>query len=841
MARGRLRIYLGAAPGVGKTVAMLSEAQRRRERGTDVVVGLVETHGRAYTADMLAGLEVLPRVRVQHGDSFLEELDVDEVIRRRPDVALIDELAHTNASGSRHERRWEDINQVLDAGIDVVSTVNVQHLESLNDVVFEITGVRQRETVPDEIVRAADQIELVDMSPEALRRRLAHGAVYPAERVDAALSNYFRPGNLSALRELALLWVADRVDEAMTRYRHDQDIDSTWATRERVVVALTGGPEQEVLLRRGARIAARGAGGQLLAVKVIPDSGLRDMPDDSISTARELTQELGGELHVVTGSDISAAILDFARSVNASQIIVGASRRSRWQALLTPGVGQQVVAESGDIDVLMVTHPYASGRTRSQGRTSVGWVRTIGGWLLATVGTALLTWILDLTRQEHDLPLEVLLFLLLTVVTAIVGGLLPALVAAVLASLALNWYFTPPFNTLTINEPQNVVALIVFVLVAASVASVVHLSARRAEQAVAAQRDSHILADLAHSLLDAERPLSALLEQARDIFGAAGAAVVTKTRGGGIGEPVVMSGEVPIRDPGAMLTTASVDDGHILVLSGGNRRADQRRLVEAFAHHAAAVIRGTHLAEEAASAKRLARDNRTRGALLAAVSHDLRTPLAAIKAGVSSLREHDIVLSEQDQAELLKTVEDSADRLDALIENLLDMSRIQADTVKPRTDELVVLDLLQASVRTVTQPERVRTWLPDKRLTVEADAGLAERVLANLVENALRYSPGRQEVVISAERLQDLLEIRVIDRGPGVPMEQKEGIFAPFQRFGDAPRGTGVGLGLAVARGLAEAMQGTLIAEDTPGGGLTMVLLLPIGPTSIVDTEGDSA
>lgn len=844
MSRGQLRIYLGAAPGVGKTVAMLSEGRRRLDRGTDVVVGLVETHGRAFTAAALEGLEVLPRRRVQHGDTSLEELDVDEVIRRRPDVVLVDELAHTNASGSAHERRWEDIEQILDAGIDVISTVNVQHLESLNDVVLEITGVRQGETVPDEVVRRADQIELVDMSPEALRRRLAHGNVYPAERVDAALSNYFRPGNLSALRELALLWVADRVDENMSRYRQDQDIHDTWATRERVVVALTGGPEQEVLLRRGARIAARGAGGQLLAVKVVPDSGLRDVTDESIVAARELTQELGGELHVVTGSDVSAAILDFARSVNASQIIVGASRRSRWQTLISRGVGEAVVAGSGEIDVLMVSHPYVGRRASARSQlSSLGLKRNVAGWLLATVGVALLTMLLDATREQHELPLEVLLYLSLTVLAAIVGGLWPALATAVLASLAMNWFFTPPFRTFTINEPQNIVAIVVFVLVAVAVSAVVHLSTRRAAEAVAAQRDTSILADLAHSLIDAERPLTALLDQARDIFGAAGAAVVTKTRGGGIGPPLAMSGDVPLRNPGAALTLSSIDDDHTLVLTGDRYRANQRRLVEAFAHHAAAVIRSHSLADQAASAKVLAQDNRTRGALLAAVSHDLRTPLSAIKAGVSSLRETDIVLSQDDQAELLETVEESADRLDGLIENLLDMSRIQSDSVKPRTDEIVVVDLVQASVRTVSHPERVRSWVPDKHLTCLADSGLAERVLANLVENAVRYSPGRQEIVITAERLRGNVELRVIDRGPGVPLNQREGIFAPFQRYGDAPRGTGVGLGLAVARGLTEAMGGTLAAEDTPGGGLTMLVRLPMARPDAkgIDLKGDSA
>ena len=324
--RGRLRIYLGAAPGVGKTVAMLDEGHRRLDRGTDVVVGLVETHERAHTRELLEGLEVVPRARLTHRGATLEEMDLDGLLARRPQVALVDELAHTNAPGSRHEKRWQDIDELLDAGIDVISTVNVQHLESLNDVVTSITGVVQRETVPDAVVRAADQIELVDMSPEALRRRMAHGNVYAPEKVDAALANYFRVGNLSALRELALLWLADRVDEGLGKYRADHGIDATWPTRERVVVAVSGGPEGETLLRRGARIAARGAGGELLAVHVARSDGLAgpDLPD--LVAQRRLTDELGGTFHTVTGEDLAEAVLDFARGVNASQVVIGSSQ-----------------------------------------------------------------------------------------------------------------------------------------------------------------------------------------------------------------------------------------------------------------------------------------------------------------------------------------------------------------------------------------------------------------------------------------------------------------------------------------------------------------------------------
>ncbi|WP_246336851.1 ATP-binding protein [Flexivirga oryzae] len=811
---------------------MLQEAHRRQQRGTDVVVGIVETHDRAYTAEQLEGLEIVPPREIQHGGTTLNELDVEAVLRRRPDVVLVDELAHRTIGGP-HERRWEDMEQLLEAGIDVLSTVNVQHLESLNDAVSQITGVRQQETVPDAVVRAADQIELVDMTPEALRRRLAHGHVYPAERVDAALANYFRAGNLSALRELALLWTADRVDEVLARYRDDHDIESIWPVRERVVVALTGGPEQETLLRRGARIAGRGAGGEFYAVQVVADTGLRDVRVESAAATRQLVTELGGTMHTVTGSDVGGAILEFARGVNASQIIIGASRRTRWQRIAGRGVGDTVVDGSGDIDVLMVTHELAhSGRRPAVSWGEIGRGREIAGWLLATVGLALLTAILDVTGSSHALPLEVLIYLAFTVATAIVGGIWPALVTAVLASLSLNWFFAPPTGTLTINHPQNAVALLVFVIVAASVASVVHLSARRAAQSVAAEYDSRVLAELTHSLLAVKDPLPELLAQARDIFATDGAAIVRTTHTGVPGQIVVLSGTVPLADLDARLSRVRVDDEHQLVLEGDVVDAGRQRLMEAYASVAAAILHRNELALQAAAAAGLAKDNRSRAALLAAVSHDLRTPLAAIKAGVSSLRSTDIELSAEDQRELLETVEDATDRLDDLIENLLDMSRIQSGNITARTDDVLVADMVAATLRTLSAPDRVHPWLPDPQISVLADAGLVERVLANLLENALRYSPGRQEVVLTAERLGRWVELRVMDRGPGVPESERTGIFAPFQRYGDGHRGDGVGLGLAVSKGLTEAMDGTLEAEDTPGGGLTMCVRLPVAGQS---------
>lgn len=841
MARGRLRIYLGAAPGVGKTVAMLSEAHRRFGRGTDVVVGLCEPHGRPYTAAQMEGLEIVPLREIEYRGTSFHELDLDAVLARAPQVALIDELAHTNVPGSRNTKRWEDINEVLDAGIDVISTVNIQHLESLNDVVESIAGVKQRETVPDDVVRAADQIELVDMTPEALRRRMAHGNVYTADKVDAALSNYFRPGNLSALREIALLWLADRVDEALERYRLDHGISEPWPTRERVVVALNGRPEGETLLRRGAQIASRGAGGELLATYVAQSDGLVGADPSTIADQRKLAVELGGTFHSVSGDDPAHAILDFARGVNATQIVLGVSRRGRVQSVLSPGVGETVLAGAGDIDVHLVSHAFAgkgldkpAGRGRGRGRGhGMGIRRLSAAWLMATVGLGQSTWLLVATRQSHDLAMDMLALLALTVACAMVGGLWPALFCAVASSLALNFFFTPPIHTFTIADPQNAAVLVVFVLVAVAVASAVHLSARRAAQAVAAERESRVLAQLARSLLGAADQLPTLLDQACDTFGMQAGAIVRRDSVHASWEILASTDAFEVDQVRDASVRAPVDDLTELVLCGSVIGANERRLVSAFATHASAILRREELVRQARAASSLAKDSRTRTALLAGVSHDLRTPLASIKAAVSSLRQDDIVWPPADEAALLESIEVSADRLNAMVGNLLDMSRLQTGSVTAHIQDMHLMDVLSPSISALgEQGRRVRTWFPDDLPLFRADAGLLDRVLANVLENALKHSPGRQEVVVSGSVIGARIQIRVVDRGTGVPDQAKEQIFAPFQRFGDTARGSGVGLGLAVARGLTEAMDGTLIAEDTPGGGLTIVIELPLTPTA---------
>ncbi|WP_424211388.1 DUF4118 domain-containing protein [Streptomyces sp. BI20] len=845
MARGKLRIYLGAAPGVGKTYAMLSEAHRRVERGADCVVALVEHHGRPRTEVMLHGLEQLPRRELTHRGTVFAEMDVDAVLARRPAVALVDELAHTNVPGSRNTKRWRDVEELLGAGIDVITTVNIQHLESLGDVVESITGVRQRETVPDEVVRRADQVELVDMSPQALRRRMAHGNIYKSDKVDAALSNYFRPGNLTALRELALLWVADRADDYLQQYRGEHDIRSTWQARERIVVGVTGGPEGRTLIRRAARMAAKTSGAEILAVYVARGDGLTSASPKELAVQRSLVEDLGGTFHHVIGDDVAASLLEFARGANATQIVLGVSRRRPWQYVLGPGVSSGVARASGpDLDVHLVTHDaVAKGRvplpgTRTAGR--LGRRRVLWGWGVGVLGPPGLCLLMTALADAPGLANDMLLFLALTVAAALLGGLWPALASAAFGSLLLNYFFAPPLHRFTISDPRNILALAVFFGVAVSVASVVDLAARRTHQAARSRAESEILSFLAGSVLRGENSLDALLERVRETFGMESAALLERaddhtpwTSAGGVGPH-------PVTRPEDADADVHVTEHLALALSGRVLPAEDRRVLGAFAAQAAVVLDRRRLLGEAEEARRLAEGNRIRTALLAAVSHDLRTPLASIKASVSSLRSDDVEWSEEDRAELLAGIEDGADRLDHLVGNLLDMSRLQTGTVTPLIREIDLDEVVPMALGGVPE-DSVLLDIPETLPMVAVDPGLLERTVANVVENAVKYSPAGAPVLVAASTHGDRVEVRVVDRGPGVPDEAKEAIFAPFQRHGDAPRGAGVGLGLAVARGFAEAIDGTLTAEDTPGGGLTMVLTLRTAETGAPDPRGTRA
>jgi two-component system, OmpR family, sensor histidine kinase KdpD len=839
--RGELRIHLGMAPGVGKTFAMLGEARRRQERGTDVVVGVVETHGRDRTAALLDGLDIVPRRIVPNG---LDEMDLDAVLARKPEVVLVDELAHTNAPGSRHAKRWQDVEELLEAGIDVLSTVNVQHLESLNDVVERITGVRQRETVPDEVVRRAEQLELVDITPEALRRRLAHGNVYAAEKVDAALANYFEPGNLTALRELALLWVADEVDAAVQRHRSERNVKEVWETRERVVVALTGGAESETVLRRAARIAKRSGAADLLAVHILRGDGLAGAPVGAIPRLRQLAEDVGASFYTVVGSeDVPTALLDFARGANATQLVLGTSRRSRLARMAAEGVGTRVVQDSGSIDVHMVTHDEAGRGIRLPAlRGSLSQVRKIAGWVLGVVLPGVATGIGVLLHEVIGLSTDVVLYFLSTVVVALVGGLGPALVAAIVGGLLLNFFLTPPLYTLTIAEPGNVVALAAMVVVAVLVALVVDRAARRATQAARARAEGALLASFARTVLTRNDPLPRLLEKVREAFTLSSVALLERVTGDDW-RCVASSGPLGCTTPDAADVDVAVEDDLHLVGSGRSLDAADRRLLEVVGGQALLALRSQRAAAQAEDSRRRAEATETRSALLSAVGHDLRSPLTSIKAAAGALRDPTLQLPADDRRELTATIEESADRLTALVDNLLDSSRLAAGTVTPLLTPVGYDEVAARALVGLDGAGRVKLDIDETLPDVVADAGLLERVVANVVDNALRYA-GDASIVLRASAYNERVELRVVDTGPGVPRREREELFAPFRRLGgvepsDRDGRDGVGLGLAVARGFTELMGGSLTAEDTPGGGLTVVVALPADGTRTALPEPD--
>ncbi|MEU0968713.1 ATP-binding protein [Streptomyces sp. NPDC005917] len=810
--RGRLKVYLGAAPGVGKTYRMLDEARRRASRGEGVVVGFAECHGRPRTEAMCGGLEVVERLSCAYRGGAFEEMDTAAVLARRPRVAIVDEFAHTNIpGGGRHPKRWQDVEDLLAAGIDVITAVNIQHLESLKDVVEKITGVPQHETVPDEVVRRAEQIEFVDIPPEGLRRRMAHGNIYAPEKIDAALANYFRPGNLTALRQLALLWTADRVDEALQSYRAEHAIGGVWETRERVVVALTGGPEGDTLVRRAARIAARSAGGDLLAVHVARSDGLAaGVSHASLARQRRLAEDLGGSYHSVVGDDVATALVEFARAENATQLVLGTSRRGRLERFLTgPGTGETVTELSGDIDVHRVTHERAGrGTLLPSRRRTLSTRRLVAGPVAGLVLPVLLTAVLAQVRGTVNLTSEALLFLLAVVGVACIGGVTSAVIASVTASLLLNYWFIPPIGQFTLDDPNALLALAVFAVVAATVAGVVDRSLRLSRRAARATAEAETMSSLAGSIVRGGQTIPALLERTRETFG-------------------MDSAELVDAPPDAVdATVVPAGPGNHLVLRGRTPSASERRVLAAFAAHVGSAVERARLAQAAAEVEPVRAADRMRTALLRAVGHDLRTPLAAGWAAVTSLRSREVEFSPEDRDELLATADESMARLSRLVDNLLDLSRLEAGVLPLSLRATALEEVLPAAL--ADTPAVEVHGHPENMPPLLADPPLLERVIANLVGNAARYSPPGARVLVTASVLAGRAELRVVDRGPGLPANGRDRLFEPFQRFGDTDNTTGLGLGLALARGLTEAMDGTLTPEDTPGGGLTMVVSLPL-------------
>lgn len=809
--RGQLEVFLGCAPGVGKTYEMLAQAHMLRDDGVDVVVGVVETHGRAATAAMIDGLETVPRRRVDHRGAVLDDMDLDAVLARRPRVVLVDELAHTNAPGSANAKRWQDVDVLRDAGIDVLSTVNIQHLESLNDVVAQITGATQRETVPDAAVRGADQIELVDIEPAALRQRLSAGRVYEPSRIDEALANFFRQGNLTALRELALLWLADRVDDKLADYRSANAITDTWEARERVVVAVTGGPETATLIRRASRIASRSSA-ELSVLHVVRGDGLADVGSADLTAVRSLADDLGAGVYTVVGDDVPTALLDFARGMNATQLVVGTSRRSRWQRMVDEGVGARVVRDSGRIDVHMVTHEQAR-RPNPLDLRQTRFHRPLS-WVFAIVVPAIVSGLIAGLDRWLGFASESSMYFVGVLAVAMLGGVAPAAVSAVASGLALNYFFADPRFTLTIAEPDNAVTLAVMLLIAIAVAALVDSATVRRVQAQRAVREAELLALFSGAVLDGAGAAD-LLERVRTTYQQTGVRVIDAA-----GDTATAAG---VWDGEPDTVCPAYDGAYRLETVGPPIAAGDRRVLTAVANQVASAAERDRLAAEAAVADEVARTDELRRALLAAVSHDLRTPLAAAKAAASSLRSDDVTFSAEDTAELLATVEESVDQLSSLVGNLLDSSRLAAGVVRPQLRPTFLAEVIHRATAAVALRDPAAA---DIVVTIDepwavTDGGLLERAMANLVDNALRH--GSRDVQVRTELVDDdgpRCRISVVDHGEGIGDDELPRLFVPFHQYGDQNRVTsGVGLGLSVANGFVSAVGGTLVAAPTPGAG----------------------
>ncbi len=863
--RGRLKIFLGAAPGVGKTYEMLTSGRARMAEGVDVVIGIVETHGRKETQGLVEGFEIVPRRSVDYKGRALEEMDLDAILARRPALVLVDELAHTNVPGSRHPKRYLDVEELLSRGIDVYSTLNIQHVESLNDVVAQITRIRVRETVPDSILDRADDIEIIDLTPADLIKRLEEGKVYLGNTARRAIANYFSPGNLTALRELALRRTAQRVDEQLLSHMQSHAIPGPWAAGERILVCIDDGPGARALVRLAKRQADRlRAPWSALYVETPHAAALPEAAKTRVAGALRLAEQLGGEAVSLPGQDVAGEIIRHAAASNVTQIVVGKPAKPRWRELLGGSVSHDLIRRAGDISVHVVSVADNDKEARlpaSGGKRPFGLRPYLG--MLLSVAAALA--VAELLSQVMDLRNIALVFLMSVLISAVTGGFWPALGASVLSAFALNFFFIPPLYTLTISDPENVVALGFFLLVAL-IAS--NLTARVQRQANAARQRARTTEDLylfskklagtgtlddvlwatAFQIASMLRVRVVILmpedgtlavragyppdDTLVDADIAAARWAWEHDRPAGRGADTLPGAKrlyLPLRTGRTAVGVIGLDDDR----EGPLLTPEQQRLLDALADQAAVAIERIQLVADVDRARLAAEADRLRSALLTSISHDLKTPLASIMGAAGTLRDYRNALPADDHAALLATVIDESERLNRFIANLLDMTRIESGAMEPNAAAFDLGEVVGSALRRagkITAGHRVETSLPDDLPMLSLDPALFEQVLFNLLDNAAKYAPAGSLIAIRARQDDGAVVVEVADEGPGLAPADLERVFDSFYRVskGDQVR-AGTGLGLAICRGFVEAMGGTIAAGNrSDRSGAVFTIRMPV-------------
>src|SRR3954468_4024328 len=867
---GKLKIFVGAAPGVGKTYEMLQSAHARKMAGADVVVGVVETHGRAETEALVRGLEVIPRRRIAYKDQILEEMDLDAVIARRPKLVLVDELAHTNVAGSRHPKRYLDVEELLSQGIDVYTAVNIQHIESLNDVVAQITHVRVRETVPDSVFDRADAIELIDLTPDDLIQRLREGKVYVPKQAERALEHYFSPGNLTALRELALRRTAERVDEQLLTHMQANAIDGPWAAGERILVCISEDPRAAGLVRYTKRLADRlHAQWTAISIETRRSLQLTDEQRDRLADTMRLAEALGGEALTVpgVGRRIADDVIHFAHANNVTQIIIGKSSRAWWFELTRGSVVHDLVRRAGNISVHVI-----AGNEEGVAKTAVQTAARqepfearpyLMALLFVAFGLAAATLIKPLFGGIENVDLVFL--------TAVVGaaaryGLWPSLLASLVASLCYNFFFLPPVYTFTITDPTNVAAFFFFMLIALLVSNVAARVRSQADTAIGRVRTTESLYAFSRKLagtatlddvLWATAYQNALMLKVRVVLLLPEEGVLTVKAGyppedhldqadlaaanwawdndrpAGRGSDTLPGARrlfLPMRTGRGSTGVIGIDDDR----TGPLLTPDQRRLLDALVDQGALAIERVLLVEDMDRVKRTVESDRLRGALLTSISHDLKTPLASVLGAASTLRDLGAGLNDAQKNDLLATMIEESERLNRFIANLLDMTRLESGAIAPNTARHDVGEIVGSALRRagkILAHHKVSLALAQDLRMLDLDAVLFEQVLFNLLDNAAKYAPVGTTISISGGRDKDSIVLQLIDEGAGIPQGELQNVFDKFYRVqkGDHVR-AGTGLGLAISRGFVEAMRGTIqaaIRTDRSGAVLTIRLPVP--------------